>query len=156
MSCGSLSSCSLRWRRFRLPILCVPLNLLVNVLERVADIACIGQATLKWIHHEFLTHKKRHVFPDLNFILYLSTCVNWANVCIDLLTEVSKLFTCYARRFLIFEGATWFWLGLLFYLWFFTSFMPWFWWWCDSENRQFVDWVRLECWYGTKFKLAEK
>ena len=54
---------------------------------RVADIACIAQATLKRIHHALLTHKRRFVFPDLNFILDLFTCINWANICVDLPTD---------------------------------------------------------------------
>ena len=45
------------------------------------------------------------VFPNLNFIPDLSTCINWANICVDLLTEVSQLFTYYVCRFLILIGS---------------------------------------------------
>ena len=68
-------------------------NSLVQVSARVADIACITQATLERIHHALLTHKRRLVFLDLNFIFDLPTCVNWADVCVDLPTQVSQLFT---------------------------------------------------------------
>ena len=48
-------------------------NSLVQVSARVADIACITQATLERIHHALLTHKRRLVFLDLNFIFDLPT-----------------------------------------------------------------------------------
>ena len=44
--------------------------------------------------------QKAAYLPDHNFILDLSTCVNWANICADLPTEVSHLFTYYVCRFL--------------------------------------------------------
>ena len=77
-------------------------NLLVLVSAHVADIACIAQATLKWIHHALLTHKRRLVFSDLNFILDLSTCVNWLiSALIFWLRTCSQLFTYYVCRFLV-------------------------------------------------------
>ena len=56
------------------------------------------------IDHAFLTYKRRLVYPDLNFILDLFTCMNWANICVDLPTEVSQLFSYYVCRFLVLVG----------------------------------------------------
>ena len=64
---------------------------------RVAYIACITQATLERIHHALLTHKRRLVFLDLNFIFDLPTCVNWAeSALIFLLRSASCLRTTFA------------------------------------------------------------
>ena len=81
-------------------------NSLVYVSAREADIACITQATLERIPHALLTQKGRLVFLDLNFIFDLPTCVNWADICVDLPTRVSQLFTFYVFvcRFMVFEG----------------------------------------------------
>ena len=60
------------------------LNSLVKVLARVANIACIAQATLKMIHSALLIYKGWLVFPHFYFILDLPTCVHWADIHIDL------------------------------------------------------------------------
>lgn len=77
-------------------------NSLVKVSARVAAISCITQATLK--HHALLTHKRRLLFFNLNFILDLSTCLNWANICVYLPTEVCQLFTYCVCGFLVLVG----------------------------------------------------
>ena len=79
------------------------LNSLVKVSARVADIACVAQATLKMIHSALLIYKGWLVFPHFYFILDLPTCVHRADIHIDLPTEVSKLSAHCVCRFLIFE-----------------------------------------------------
>ena len=76
-------------------------NSLVKVSARVADITCITQVTLKMINNALLIHKGWLVFPHFDFVLDLSTCVHWADSCIDLPTEVCKLSACCICRFLV-------------------------------------------------------
>ena len=79
------------------------LNSLVKLSARVAEIACIAQATLKMIHSALLIYKGWLVFPHFYFILDFPTCVHRAEIHIDLPTEVSKLSAHCVCRFLIFE-----------------------------------------------------
>ena len=76
------------WVGFRLPILCV--------LQFVG--VGVGTCSRHSLHHT------NHTGMNTPRILDLSTCANWANICVDLPTEVSQLFTYYVCRFLVLAG----------------------------------------------------
>ena len=64
---------------------------MLKVSARVADIACVAQATLKMIHSALLIYKGWLVFLHFYFIFDFPNCVHRADIHIDLPTEVSKL-----------------------------------------------------------------
>ena len=87
------------WGGFQLLILCV-----LQCIG-VANIACITQATLKWIHHILLTHKRQLVFPDLSSFTFLLVWTGLVSALIFWQKSARSLCTMF---------ATWFWLGPVF------------------------------------------